>query len=313
EDSAPYAGRLYDRLGAQFGADQVFMDVDDIPPGADFGAHIGAKVGSCDALVAVIGKNWLSARNDSGRLRLSDPSDYVGLEIALALQRGVLVIPVLVGGATMPKPAELRGDLRALAERNALTLNDAEFQRDAQALVHTLEKLPGLRKPTAGEDPKAALRKRLLRRLIWKVPLILALVSFAIWWQWRSNQEQEVVGGASGVTAKTGAAITGAWSGEVQYDWGDKYTEAFLFQAEDGKLFGTASFLAAKRGIEEGKIDGETISFFVRFQEVSGDVTREHKNYYWGKLSANAIVMRIQDDRGSPPVDFMLRKSAAAN
>ncbi len=112
------------------------------------------------------------------------------------------------------------------------------------------------------------MRKRLLRRLIWKVPLILALVSFAIWWQWRSNQEQQIGAGATGVTVKTAAAITGPWSGEVRYDWGDKYTEAFFFQPEGSKLFGTASFLGAKRGIEEGKIEGETISFFVRFQEV---------------------------------------------
>ena len=77
EDSAPYAGRLCDRLGEHFGADQVFMDVDDIPPGADFSAHIGAKIGSCDALVAVIGKQWLTARNAEGQLRLSDPNDFV--------------------------------------------------------------------------------------------------------------------------------------------------------------------------------------------------------------------------------------------
>ena len=57
EDSAAYAGRLYDRLSAHFGADQVFMDVDDIPPGADFASHIDAKVGSCDAMIVVIGKN----------------------------------------------------------------------------------------------------------------------------------------------------------------------------------------------------------------------------------------------------------------
>jgi hypothetical protein len=100
EDSAPYAGRLYDRLCAHFGADQVFMDVDDIPPGADFAAHIDAKVGSCDAMVVVIGKGWLTARNADGQLRLSDPSDFVGLEVSLALQRSVLVIPVL---AVAPK------------------------------------------------------------------------------------------------------------------------------------------------------------------------------------------------------------------
>ena len=306
EDSAPYAGRLYDRLGARFGADQVFMDVDDIPPGADFAAHIGAKVGSCDALVAVIGKNWLTVRNDAGQLRLSDPNDYLSLEVALALQRGVLVIPVLVGGAVMPKTEELRSDLRALAERNALTLSDAEFQRDAETLIHGLEKLPTLHRRTASDDAKTALRKRLLRRLIWKVPLILALVSFAVWWQWKSNREPQVGTDASAVTAKTAAAITGNWSGKVAYGWGDKYTEAFLFQPEGSRLFGTASFLGAKRGIEEGKIEGEAISFFVHFQELSGNETREHKNYYWGKLNGGEIFVRMQDDRGSPPVEWSL-------
>src|SRR4051812_27410931 len=100
EDSAPHAGRLYDLLCARFGADKVFMDVDDIPPGADFAAHIGAKVASCDAMVVVIGKNWLDARNQAGQLRLSDPSDFVALEVALGLQRSILMIPTLVGGAT---------------------------------------------------------------------------------------------------------------------------------------------------------------------------------------------------------------------
>ena len=124
EDSAPYAGRLYDRLCGRFGADQVFMDVDDIPPGADFAAHIGAKVGSCEAMIVVIGHEWLTARNGDGQLRLSDPQDFVGLEVALALQRDGMVIPVLVGGASMPKATELRSDLKALAKRNAVILSD---------------------------------------------------------------------------------------------------------------------------------------------------------------------------------------------
>ena len=75
---------------------------------------------------------------------MSDPNDFVGLEVSLALQRGVLVIPVLVGGAQIPKAEELRADLKPLARRNALTLNDPEFQRDADILVQTLEKIPGL-------------------------------------------------------------------------------------------------------------------------------------------------------------------------
>jgi hypothetical protein len=103
EDSAAYAGRLYDRLSAHFGAAQVFMDVDDIPPGADFAWHIDAKVDSCDAMIVVIGKEWLSARSAEGQLRLSDPNDFVGLEVSLALQCGMLVVPVLVGGHKYPR------------------------------------------------------------------------------------------------------------------------------------------------------------------------------------------------------------------
>src|SRR5690349_7589131 len=161
EDSAAHAGRLYDRLSNRFGAEQVFMDVDDIPPGGDFAAHIDAKVASCDAMIVVIGKNWLTARNAEGQLRLSDPTDFVGLEVALALQRGVLVIPVLVAGAVMPTTEELRKDLQPLARRNALTLSDQEFQRDAAILIETLEKVPGLAKAkaTTMSDERAVLRR----------------------------------------------------------------------------------------------------------------------------------------------------------
>ena len=106
------------------------MDVDDIPPGANFVAHIEATVASlCDAMVAVIGKNWLTARNGDGQLRLSDPSDYVSSEISQALQANILVIPVLVNGARMPQANESPKHLRGLAQRNALALNDQDFQR----------------------------------------------------------------------------------------------------------------------------------------------------------------------------------------
>jgi len=307
EDSAAYAGRLYDRLSSRFGAAQVFMDVDDIPPGADFAAHIDAKVASCDAMIVVIGKNWLTARNAEGQLRLSDPTDFVGLEVALALQRGVLVIPVLVAGAAMPKTEELRKDLQPLARRNALTVNDQEFQRDADILIETLEKLPGLVK-TGGatvSDERAALRRKLLRRLWWKAPIIFLLVAFAVWWQARQERNEQA---KTEIPSAASAAVAGSWSGEVTYSWGDRYNEQFLFQPEGLKLFGTASFLGVKRGIEEGRIDGGSFSFFIRFQEMSSATTSEHKSYYWGKLEGNEIRIRMQDDRGNPAIEWTLQK-----
>ncbi|MGH7852534.1 MAG: hypothetical protein ACREP3_03790, partial [Candidatus Binatia bacterium] len=83
----------------------------------------------------------------------------------------------------------------------------------------------------------------------------------------------------------------------------------FFFQPEGNKLFGTAGFLGVKRAIEEGRIEGDAISFFVQYQEVSGSDVRQRKNYYWGKLNGKEILIRMQDDRGDPTVEWVLTKS----
>ena len=315
EDGAPYAGRLYDRLCAHFGAEQVFMDLDDIPPGADFVAHIEAKVASCDAMVAVIGKNWLTVRNDTDQLRLSDPEDFVGLEISLALERNILVIPALVGGAKMPSPKDLPSHLRKLAQRNAVTLNDQDFQRDADQVIQALEEVPSL-DGGSGKNLFAAKDVRQLaarRRKIWG-GVALLLVMAALYWQWEQFHKRRGSGNAlSGVNSPAAAAISGWWKGDVTYDWGPRYTEQFLFQPEGDKLFGTASFLAFKRGIEDGRIEGDKISFTVRFQTVSEGMTSEHKNRYLGTVSGNQIHFRMQDDRGNPPIEFVVKKAIATD
>src|SRR5258708_35012303 len=98
EDGSGSAGRIYDHLVQSFGEDRVFMDVDAIEPGQDFVEVIQQAVGSCSALIAVIGRNWSGLRGDGSR-RIDDPEDFVHLEVAAALERGVRVIPVLVDDA----------------------------------------------------------------------------------------------------------------------------------------------------------------------------------------------------------------------
>jgi len=310
DDSAPSAGRLCDRLSAEFGTDQVFMDVDDIPPGADFSAHISAKIGGCDALLAVIGKQWLTARNADGRLRLSDPDDLVSREIALALQRGILVVPVLVEGAAMPKAAVLHSHLKALAQRNAVTISDPDFHGDVAKLIETLAVLPGLRrqKPHAKDDWKSEMRQRLRRRLVWKIPLILVLVGFAVWWQWRQQATQSAAPIITGTGDSFAAKLAGRWRGEVTYPWNAKYQEEFFFTPEGQTLFGTASFIGIKRGIEEGRIIGGTITFKVRFEETAGDNTRLGTNRYEGRLSGENLLIKFFDEAGSLPVEIKLSR-----
>jgi len=116
------------------------MDIDTIEGGEDFTAVIEEKIKECDALVAVIGKRWLTSTGQNGGRRLDDSRDYVRLEIAKALIRGIRVIPVLVGGATIPEPNDLPEELVPLSGRQAIELRDAHFHQDTQRLIDVLYK-----------------------------------------------------------------------------------------------------------------------------------------------------------------------------
>jgi TIR domain len=87
EDAAYAAGWLFDRLAEQFGADQVFKDVDSIPPGDDFVEVITAAVASCNVMLVLIGDRWLTLTDEQGRPRLDNSDDFVRLEIEAALAR----------------------------------------------------------------------------------------------------------------------------------------------------------------------------------------------------------------------------------
>jgi TIR domain len=144
ESSSP-AGRLYDRLADRLGDDHVFIDVDTIAPGLDFGEVITEAVSTCEVLLAVIGPRWLTATDEDGRRRLDDPDDIVRLEIAAALERNIRVIPILVEGAVMPRRQQLPEGLGRLARRNAVTLRHESFRSDVDRLLATIE--PILRAP----------------------------------------------------------------------------------------------------------------------------------------------------------------------
>jgi hypothetical protein len=138
EDSGGHAGRLYDRLSQHFGRNNLFMDVDTIGLGRDFVVAIQDAVGACDVLLAVIGRQWLISADPLGRRRLDDPEDFVRLEIMTALTRKIPVIPVLVGGASLPHFTELPDILQPLARRQALVVGD-HFHPDVDHLIAVLE------------------------------------------------------------------------------------------------------------------------------------------------------------------------------
>src|SRR5262245_28817050 len=143
EDSISTAGRLHDRLSQNFGRKNIFMDVDHIPAGVDFVAHLNSQVAACNIFLVVIGPRWLEAKDENGARRLDNADDFVVIEIATALARNIRVIPILVDGARMPKAGELPSSLKALARRQAVEVRQLHFGRDADALVERVNEALG--------------------------------------------------------------------------------------------------------------------------------------------------------------------------
>jgi hypothetical protein len=123
DDSAYAATAIYERLAASFGAESVFFDVDSIPPGGDFVEYLRQAVDRCDALLVMIGNQWLGAQYRSGpkqgTRRLDDRNDFVRIEIEVALSLKIPVIPVLLG-CSLPHEDDLPETLRPMARRNAV-------------------------------------------------------------------------------------------------------------------------------------------------------------------------------------------------
>ncbi len=139
EDASGHAGRLYDALAAKFGDENVFIDVDTIDPGVDFGEAITRAVAGCDALIALIGREWLNATDEEGRRRLDDPEDFVRLELEAALERDVVVIPAYVQEAEPPRADQLPAELEPLARRQGAVLRDVGWRDDVRRLISRLE------------------------------------------------------------------------------------------------------------------------------------------------------------------------------
>jgi hypothetical protein len=303
DDSGGYAGRLFDVLAGRFGPDQTFMDLDDIHGGDNFAAVIDEKVGQCSVLLAVIGERWLTLKGQDGVRRLDAPGDFVRLEVAKALERGVRVIPVLVGGAAMPGAADLPEALRPLAVHQAIDLRDAHFHADANQLADLLQStVPGL-----GARSWQGTRRWLIPA-VGAVVAVLAVAGVTAGLRYRESRS------AAAEAARVRAAaesVAGKWTGTVKYDWGEAYVETFEFEVAGGELSGAASYLRRPRGILDGKLEGSRVSFTTKSLTSLNDKTFEDTHHYRGTVEGNVINFTLITDSGAEshvPVRFTVRR-----
>ena len=190
QDSSPVAGRLYDRLQAEFGKGSVFMDFDSIPYGVDFREHIKQTLQRAKVVVAIIGPEWSGGKELSNR-RIDDPTDFVRLEVASALENGIPIIPVLVNNTPMPEAKNLPPELEGLAFRNGLALDTGiDFHHHADRLIAGIHRVVDPPKETAPPPPAPEVATPAKAEtstqkpsLVWPITIaIVALAGIAAWY-----------------------------------------------------------------------------------------------------------------------------------
>jgi hypothetical protein len=164
DDERATAARIRDRLAATFGASNVFMDVDNLMAGQRFDKELERALAETDVFVAVIGPRWLELLTER---QASGERDYVRDEIVGALQRGIVVIPVLVERTPLPHHDALPEDIRDLILHQKHIVTHERFGRDVEDLVEAIRFGRRAARPGTGKTG-AAIR--------WAGAVVLALL-----------------------------------------------------------------------------------------------------------------------------------------
>ncbi len=136
-DEPAAAGRIYDALASEYGADGVFKDVDRIKPGQNFEKVIRASFTETATVIAVIGNRW-EGKRFLRKPRLFDQNDWVRTELVIADHAGIPVIPILIDRSEFPAARALPRPLRFLTEIHAPSLRHERWNDDLSVLLDTI-------------------------------------------------------------------------------------------------------------------------------------------------------------------------------
>ena len=209
-DTAAAAGRIYDRLWRLLSKPNVFFDVSTIAGGENFETKIASEIKRSDAVLIFVGQKWMHPNSD-GQPRLWDSKDYVRAEVRASLAQAALVLPILVDGATMPKPELLPEDIQAIAAHNALSLRHESFDDDTEAIVGAIIGASAKERPWE-------YRSRPIVRIGYAaagvVLSLIALVAVALLHSWVVEQPMSAsLGDAMTTALLIVTPLAGAWIG----------------------------------------------------------------------------------------------------
>lgn len=152
QDSSAASHWLGETLQAAFGSSSVFIDTDAIRIGDAWPERINSALRAASVLLAIIGPNWLRLSDEYGRRRLDIDDDWVRNELLHAVNNKVLLIPLLVSGASLPVKEALPDCLLPMLNYQAFELRDDQWERDRNVLLERLVQV-GFRRTSLGRLP----------------------------------------------------------------------------------------------------------------------------------------------------------------
>ena len=173
EDSAASALGIGQYLENEFGKRNVFIDVD-MHAGVKFPSVLEERLASCKVMLVLMGRRWASAKDEDGNRRLDTPNDWVRLEIARALQRGITVIPVRIDGAQLPKRSSLPPDVQGLLDHQATSVSSDGFRHEMAGLARDIRAIPS--------QTRSA-----LKHFVWVALLVVLLGVGLLCWHYRED------------------------------------------------------------------------------------------------------------------------------
>ncbi len=188
-DAKGWAISLRDDLAQVFGDEQVFLDKDTLHAG-NWRDQINQALDRCAVALVVIGPRWLTTVDEQNRPRIGLPDDVHHQEVALALSRSdVMVIPVLVEDAPMPRTEQLPTDLHGLCDQQAYKIGDTQARRkaDLEVLIQNIQTVGGLKARAGAINTGGAGSSTWLKRNIMALGIAVVLTVCAATLGYLSN------------------------------------------------------------------------------------------------------------------------------
>jgi TIR domain-containing protein len=224
-DGADKATALARDLDARFGSAQVFIDKEDLPPGARWRDAIASTLQECPILLLLITPDYLGATDAGGKRCIEREDDPARAELDAGLAAKAHIIPLLCDGVTaLPEGASLPQPFAQLSELQWGRLRAYDWREDFDRLADDLRRL-GVTPvavadtPDARDDPRQPTTTPLPledlvsdpsdghvamsgRRLAVGATALAALFGLGGWglWRWRKRQA---------------ANLSGAWSARI--------------------------------------------------------------------------------------------------